>query len=386
MKRCSIGLEKLELVIERLEEAARFPLGAIQPIRSVKRSVHRVNTILEKTEEYFGGELEKTSSLLKRTESSLDKLLSRAEPDEVFGTPLKGRRPKIKVATALKRLSKCRKRLQLVHRFLEQLKDALEVEEEPTAEEEFKEETPTLPGLKKPAVEEFIETAREKGWKIGAARLEAAEELQRREASKIAIPVVQDGFHRSCGVIDDLSQDRSGLLPPDETFGLIRFPIVIISQNGKFADTTILAINRMEIGYSFHKVYDNYIVVDGMVLMGIHKNLMRVYDASSVRKPKTFWKKLTQPKEFTEDPDQTEAQKTFEKLKVKLDIAKFRALLPFMRNEFPEFEAVLDVTNPANPAKLFGDHYYAPLLPYGGKSMAHLPKLTVESWSPLFAK
>lgn len=122
-------------------------------------------------------------------------------------------------------------------------------------------------------------------------------------------------------LIERAARPASELLPDDQLVGLVRFPIVI--NNGRIPKVIIAACTDPSVGYSMQQLFGRYLMVPDVFLMGIHRDTMLGGFSRH----------------------------------------KFVDVIPqLILNNFPHSE-ILGTMQPIFPAKISGNHFYAPMLP-----------------------
>jgi len=184
------------------------------------------------------------------------------------------------------------------------------------------------------SINAFVKQLRSKGWKI------PEEEKVRNENTLFDDG---DGFALSSQLIQLVKKPAEELLPQDQLLGMIYFPIILQIRN-KLTDTAIQVCTDPGIGYSLYVVFGNYLVVEQMAAIGIHKSIMKISGERGTI----------------------------------VDTDKFSGLLPYAKQEFPEWSNKLDMLHPSQPAKLRGAHYYCPLVPRG---LLGENQISIQDWS-----
>ena len=110
--------------------------------------------------------------------------------------------------------------------------------------------------------------------------------------------------------------------------GVVKFPVIALNTK-RIPESLIHRCTDPRVGYSIYMVFGGYMVVDNMCLLGIHKSLMWV-----------------------------EGKKGAE-----MDTDKFSHLLPYIKNNYPQWTERLTRMHPVQPARKIGAHCYCPLLP-----------------------
>jgi hypothetical protein len=174
--------------------------------------------------------------------------------------------------------------------------------------------------------ERFFEKAKGKGWRI--------QEVRRNEQHD-----VDDPFGEGCYLLNNLSVPYHDLLADDVEVGLTPFPIVLLEAY-RLPDTVFRECATVT---PLHKVLGTYVVLQNVMLMGVHRDLIHVADGK----------------------------------KSKVDTGRFRYLLPYLRRNFPGADAILDRSLPSGPARFARYHYYTPLLPL---SLVHKPDFSLGRW------
>jgi len=192
----------------------------------------------------------------------------------------------------------------------------------------------TAPTKSEVSINEFVKQLRSKGWKIT--------EEEKVDNKKVMFDEC-DGFSLSSQLIQLVKKPAEDLLPQDQLIGMIYFPILLQIRN-KLTDTAIQVCTDSNIGYSLYVVFGNYLVIEQMAAIGIHKSIMKVSGERGTI----------------------------------LDTDKFTGLLPYAKQEFPGWSKKLDVLHPSQPAKLRGAHYYCPLVPRG---LLGENQINIQDWS-----
>lgn len=162
-------------------------------------------------------------------------------------------------------------------------------------------------------LEKFFERAKGKGWRI-------------QEVRKSQTAEVDDPFGEGCYLLNDISVPYQNLLDNDVEVGLTPFPIVLLEAY-RLSDTVFRECERVT---PLHKVFGHYVVLQQVMLMGVHRDLIQIADG---------------------------------KKGSKIDTGRFRHLLPYLRRNFPGADDILDRSLPSGPARFARYHYYTPLLP-----------------------
>ena len=217
--------------------------------------------------------------------------------------------------------------------------------------------------------DDFFRTAKERGWRIDM-------DLKKTFCAP-KNKVVRD-FDGGMEVIQSASQSKSDLLTADVPIGLLKFPILLI-QRRRLSESAIKEILKMDLGYEIHIVLGGYLVVTGAILMGLHRSIVRIYDNDALDDPQEFWNSANETLLFEKKKP---APKKKSELRIKIDTGRFEKLVPFLKNENPEYGTILTKARPTNPAILLGTHYYSPLFPHDAASLNHL--VSIDNWSPLF--
>jgi hypothetical protein len=119
-------------------------------------------------------------------------------------------------------------------------------------------------------------------------------------------------------------------------------------------------------------VYGSYVAINGLYLMGIHRDLMMVSDLE------------IQPRVKGQPPVAGPCKNYGEAVNGKrLDIAKFGALLPVVLEANAPLAGALKNTVPIGTPVKAGKHYYLPLLP---RFLTSLSSFSLGEWQPLLSK
>jgi hypothetical protein len=389
LKDASLSFHKVSTLAlklaSRLEGKNSFPAAFVAPLRKVVAATEKTTAILDPlTNPIVPTTLHKSIGKACRESAAatllLRELLKKSPTKTIFGSRLPGAKAPLPADIAKDDLESVGEGAEFFWRRFRRL-----ARKDHTASSTPKRSSSktNLQGISTTSsfMKEFMETAKEKGWISDESELPIVEAAKQEEAETHTDLPISEGFQQSSNILKELEVGHDRLLPAEFSIGLIKVPIVIV-QGGRSPDTTLLKLSRMGLGYEVHKVYDNYVAIDHMVLMGLHRRMVMVYDTSSVRHPTKFWKALNKPVSLFDKKERAEAA-TFKKLKIKLDTTKFATLAPFLEDEYPEHQDLLKKVGPVNPALRFGSHYYCPLLPY---SLGDSRKLRITSWSPLFKK
>lgn len=166
----------------------------------------------------------------------------------------------------------------------------------------------------------FLEKAPTRGFRVTERQLADQTSTTQTE---------NDGLDDSLKLVWRLQKPIVNLLSDDTIVGVIQFPI-ITSNARRFPDALIQECSVPSLGYDFYLVFGDYLVIDKMCLLGIHRSIMKTFD---------------------------------DKNNPQLDVDKFVALHSYLISEQPEWAQVLQQTQPGQPAKREGSHYYCPLVP-----------------------
>jgi hypothetical protein len=370
-------------LMQRLSRKKTFPMACVGALRKIDTNLSKILNLLDPLSTSaattpFKKVIEKATGEVQEGVDTLRGLLKKAPTKNIFGTPLPSARKKLATNVVIEELSHLEEASIRFYKRFKKLstRTFAAPEAQPPTKQKNHSSLTGIPASSK-FLKEFMETAKDKGWITDTDSLPVVVDEEIKEAD-IELPI-SEGFQTSSTVLKQLEVGKDTLLPAAVPFGLVKVPIVIV-QNGRSSDTFLLKLSKMDLGYKVHKVYDNYVAIDNMVLMGLHKQMVLVYDTGPVNNPKAFWKALRKPKSLFSKKPKKEAE-DFKKLKIKLDTSKFITLAPFLGSEYPDYADLLQKAGPVNPAIRVGNHYYCPLLPY---SLGDARKLRINSWSPLF--
>lgn len=175
--------------------------------------------------------------------------------------------------------------------------------------------------------EKFFEKAKGRGWRI--------QEAQRDEQYADA----DDPFGEGCQLLNNLTAPYQNLLADDVEVGLTSFSIVLLEAY-RLPNTVFRECARLT---PLHKVLGTYVVLQDVMLMGIHRDLIQIMDGKKSR----------------------------------IDTGRFRYLLPYLRRNIPGADDILNISLPSGPTRFARYHYYTPLLPL---SLVKLPDFSLGKW------
>lgn len=205
-------------------------------------------------------------------------------------------------------------------------------------------------------ISDFLLQVKHRGWKVA--------ETQREEASN-----VPDALATSHAEVNRISGSHTSLLPDDSPLGLCCFPIVLVRET-KLSDTVRKALTSHKL--ELLTVYGSYVAINGLYLMGIHRDLMMVSDLEI--QPRIKGQAAT-PNPCKKYSDAVDGKR--------LDIAKFTALLPVLLEANTALAEPLRHTVPIGTPVKAGKHYYLPLLP---RFLTSLSSFSLGEWQPLLSK
>jgi len=135
----------------------------------------------------------------------------------------------------------------------------------------------------------------------------------------------QDDF--SDLLLQQAQRPKTALLATDTFADLLTFPVLL--SGSKITSAAASACREHDVKYMFRNIYGNYVMIPNMVLIGVHRDAMRVQEGK----------------------------------RVVMDTEKFDGLLPWMRNQSPWHHDVLHHAAPVLQPRQYGGHYYCPVVP-----------------------
>lgn len=174
--------------------------------------------------------------------------------------------------------------------------------------------------------EKFFEKVKGKGWRI-------------QEARRNELLDVDDPFGEGCRLLNTLTAPSKSLLPDDVEVGLTPCSIVLLEAY-RLSNTVFRECARLT---PIHKVLGTYVILQDVMLMGIHQDLIQIMDGKKSR----------------------------------IDTGRFRYLIPYLRRNSPGADAILNTSLPSGPTRFAQYHYYIPLLPL---SLVSQPDFNLGKW------
>ena len=174
--------------------------------------------------------------------------------------------------------------------------------------------------------EKFFEKAKGKGWRI--------QEAQRDDQLD-----VDDPFGEGCHLLNSLTAPYRSLLADDVEVGLTPCSIVLMEAY-RLPNTVFRECARLT---PLHRVLGTYVVLQDVMLMGIHQDLIQIMDGKKSR----------------------------------IDTGRFHHLIPYLRRNSPGADAILNTSLPSGPTRFARYHYYTPLLPL---SLVRKPDFNLGKW------
>lgn len=213
----------------------------------------------------------------------------------------------------------------------------------------------------RPPIGKFLETAKDRGWKV--------QEIQKEEEKEL--PEVEEGFNASCSAVTTLCKHTNFLLADFTPTGIIRFPIIATQGMSAFTESIIREIIHAKLGYEVHLVFGSYVVISNTLLVGIHKDLIPTFATKVHVGSNQNVRVLKTPKTI---------ERNASKLKIRIDCEYFKALVPYLSREYQPYSDFLNSVGPVNPSQLVGNHYYSPLLP---TTLGKTDEFSMGVWSLL---
>lgn len=239
--------------------------------------------------------------------------------------------------------------------------------EELESEEKVQEESPAAATSKK--FKDFLESAKDRGWKV-------------TEIKKVVTPEPQISKFDPTYLISQKEVTADLLLDEETDIGLVRVPILISLNNSQTIHNLVQAAQSADVGYTIHHCYSKFYVIDGAICLGLQRSMVRSLDKEATKlgikrgKPTTF-------ADLLEGKLHKQKLIPTRKLKRRVDIAKFYALIPFLQKEEVMYSDLLPLLSLSTIPYRFGQHYYCPFLP---KEIAHDLDFLIESWTFLLKR
>lgn len=216
------------------------------------------------------------------------------------------------------------------------------------------------------SIHQFFEGVKDKGWKIN----DGVEELVAN--GTLDENAFDEGFEASCTAVTDIKKSKTLLLDRTLPIGIVRFPILAIRNPGTITETVIRDLVKARLGYEVHKVYSGYLVIDNVLLIGVRRDFMPLYKAAYDPSTGKVEGWLVVPN--------GNGKNGTPKIKTRVELRKFEALLPYLLREYSYLGRELQTVGPVNPSMLHGDHYYTPLFP---DKLAKSGDFSMGAWSLL---
>jgi len=375
------AIEKLEKLEKKFEATLASPYVAktqFKKLHEVKNDLMMAKATLQ---DVSVRPVKKTTAKLENLSMQLKELIPRIKKSPLFANELViSSSKKVKkeaalplIKTTIKKLKKSvvslEKRIDSITKQMDNIKRSPKKETDDLVASVEEDEKDKSKQLTPQFVDDFFKTAAERGWTVNT---DVKEIFNKPQPTKV-VRNLDEGME----VIKNVSLPKSNLLTEETPIGLLEFPIILV-QKRRFSERLIKEILKLNLGYEIHIVLGGYLVITGALLMGIHRSMIRVYNNASLKDPSTYWNREVSLFK------KTKVEKTKkDQLKIKIDTSKFAKLVPFLQEENPRYEEILNKARPTNPATLFGTHYYCPLFPQGTES---INIISIDNWSPLFQK
>ena len=224
----------------------------------------------------------------------------------------------------------------------------------------------------KKKMKDFLESMQDRGWKVTKPKVPEP-------------PVVEIPKYNPVALLNEVTCPSVCLLDPSVEMGLVKIPLLVAIVNSLTVNSLINAIKESELDYRVHHCYSKYYVIERALSMGIQRSMMQVYNARpSALGFGTTSKAVLSFDKFLEKVATNDLSiKALKRKKKHVDLAKFRALLPFLQQENVLYADLIPKLSIANAPYRVGSHYYCPLLP---KTLAKDLEFIIESWSFLVQK